>query len=128
MKKRSLILTFFALAGAIIAVVIFHFSFKEAKRNKQIDQEIEKLRQEAGKIQANNQELQEKIAYFKTSDFQEKVAKEKLNLQKPDEQVVIVKPSPSYEIVEQESPNSQELEVAQNIPNYKKWWNYLFKY
>lgn len=128
MKKRSLILAFFVLAGVMIAAVIFYFSFKEAKRNKQIDQEIEKLRQEAEKIRANNQGLQEKISYFKTPDFQEKVAKEKLNLQKPDEQVVIVKPSPSYEIVEQKSSNNQELEVAKDIPNYKKWWNYFFKY
>lgn len=128
MKKRSLILAFFVLAGVIIATVIFYFSFKEAKRNKQIDQEIEKLRQEAEKIRTNNQGLQEKISYFKTPDFQEKIAKEKLNLQKPDEQVVIVKPSPSYESVEQKSSNNQELEITQNIPNYKKWWNYFFKY
>ncbi len=128
MKIRPLILTFFILAGIAIVAVISCFSFKEKKRNNQIDQEIEKLRQEAGKIQANNRELQEKIAYFKTQDFQEKVAKEKLNLQKPDEQVVIVKPSPSYETGEQKPSDNQEPEAVQNIPNYKKWWNYFFKY
>lgn len=128
MKKRILLLTIFALFGIIIAASISVLSFKEAKRDSQINDEIEKLRQEADKIRTNNKELKEKISYYQTPEFQERVAKEKLNLQKPDEQVVIVKPSPYYDEIEKASNDGPEQKPEENMPNYKKWWSYFFKY
>ncbi len=112
----------------MIITAIAVLSFKEAKRNNQINDEIEKLRQEADKIRANNKELREKISYYQTPEFQERVAKEKLNLQKPDEQVVVVKPSPYYEEIEKNLNNNPGQKPEENISNYKKWWNYFFKY
>lgn len=127
MKKRTVLLTIFALFGIIITTTIAVLSFREAKRDNQINNEIEKLRQEAEKIRANNKELREKISYYQTSEFQERVAKEKLNLQKPDEQVVVVKPSPYYEEIEKNLNDVPEQKPEENMPNYKKWWNYFFK-
>lgn len=101
---------------------------KEAYRNKKIEQEIEALKQEAEKIRKENGALEEKIAYFETSEFQERVAKEKLNLQKPDEQVVVVKPGVKSEETESTQEIAQIDEMEQKTPNYQKWWNLFFKY
>lgn len=128
MKKVSFISLLIIILGISAIAAVSFVSYKEAKRNQQIDEEIEIMRQEAEKIKKNNENLKEKIAYFETPSFQESVAKEKLNLQKPDEQVVIVKPSEYYESREENSTNNQEEKAEENIPNYLKWWNQFFRY
>lgn len=128
MEKRSPIVY---LVGIIILVIIGYVSwsaFKEARRNNQIEKEIEELRQEAGKIQTDNQELKEKISYFETQDFQEKVAKEKLNLQKEDEQVVIIKTSPAKKEEVNLDLSAGSQVALDPRPNYQKWWDYFFQY
>lgn len=118
----------FFVFGLVLAGIISFFSYKEAKRNSQIAQEIDNIRQEAEKIRKNNQDLRKKISYFETPQFQEGVAKEKLNLQKPDEQVVIVRPSAYYEDKKEIPENEENKEESREIPNYLKWWNQFFKY
>ena len=130
MGKKSFFSILFVIIGIIAAGSISYFAVKENKRNKQIEGEIEILRQEAEKLRQNNQEMKERIVYFETSEFQEKVAKEKLNLQKDNENVAIIKPSPSFteNVVSQEKEEVLSGENNVQKQNYSKWWNYLFKY
>lgn len=128
MKKISFITVVISIIGLATIAAISWVSWKEAKRNKSIDQEIGALRQEAEKIQRNNRDLREKISYFETPEFQEKIAKEKLNLQKPEEQVVIVRPSLSLEDKKEASKSNDTDNESEGIPNYKKWWDQFFKY
>jgi len=125
---RSIILKISILAGAILAVFIIYISVKEIQRGWQIESEIEALRQEAEKIETGNHNLQEKISYFATQEFQERAAKEKLNLQKPNEKVAIVKPSVSREIIEENSADNIEEDKKEEITNYLKWYNQFFGY
>lgn len=99
----------------------------ENQRKRLIEKEIEGLKKEAEKIEKENRNLTEKIAYFETQDFREKEAKEKLNFQKEGESVAVIKPSPSQAIVENEKPPvvaSSESEIS----NGQKWWRYFFGY
>lgn len=129
MKKTSFFSILFAVAGLAVAGLISYSAFKETRRTKIINQEIEKLRLEAEKLRQNNKEMQEKIVYFETPEFQERIAKEKLNLQKEDENVTVVKPSPTArEKNVEESEKIKPMEKFSEQPNYKKWWNYFFKY
>lgn len=108
MKKRSFFSILFAIIGLVVAGWISYYAVKESKRSRQIENEIETLRQEAEKLRQNNQNMSEKIGYFDTAEFQEKIAKEKLNLQKEDENVAIIKPSPTLRISESEEETSQK--------------------
>lgn len=128
MKKISFITVVISIIGLAAIAAISYVSWKEAKRDKGIDQEIEALKQEAETIQSNNRDLREKISYFETPEFQEKIAKEKLNLQKPEEQVVIVKPSLSLEGKKEASKSNDTNNASEEIPNYKKWRDQFFKY
>lgn len=128
MKKISFISLLIILLGIGAIAAVSFVSYKEAKRNQQINGEIEAMRQEAEKIRKNNENLKEKISYFETPAFQEGVAKEKLNLQKPDEQVVMVKPSEYYESRGENVSDNQTEKAEEDIPNYLKWWNQFFKY
>lgn len=127
-KKISFVAAIFVL-GILVAGFVGYVATKEAFRNKKIEQEIEGLKQQAAQMRTENNRLQEKIAYFDTPEFKEKVAKEKLNLQKPDEQVVVIKPSPKRDVAEAqpvETAVAQEQEMQK--PNYQKWWDYFFTY
>lgn len=127
MKKKFSFVVIFFIAGIVLAATISTSAFREAYRNRKIQKEVEDLNAEAKHIQNENDLLRQRIAYLQTPEFQEKVAKEKLNLQKPDENLVIVKPGVQQE-QEKEENVQQETEVKQVLPNYVKWWNYFFKY
>lgn len=119
----------FSVFGLAVIIFVSFKAYKESERNKQIQKEIGAIRTEAEKIQKDNRELEEKIAYFQTPEFQEKVAKEKLNFQKADEEVVVIKSSPSSRA---EKAAGEEDEASETVrdsqANYLKWWRYFFKY
>lgn len=106
-----------------------YVTYKERVRVSSIEAEIDKLKGEAERVKGANIDLKEKIAYFETESFQEREAKDKLNLQKPGEQVVIIKENPygrSENAGPAGTPESQ-VDRQSSIPNYVKWWNYFFK-
>lgn len=130
MKKKNnikKIIIFFSFT--IIAFFVVYIATKEAYRSSKIEREVEALRNEAEEIKVENLELREKISYFETNDFQEKMAKERLNLQKKDEKVIIVKQNQIFD----KNKESEEDTVNTLIPekekeNYEKWWNQFFSY
>jgi len=129
MKKRSFFSILLTIIGLLVAGWISYYALKENKRSRQIESEIEILRQEAEKLRQNNQDMSEKIGYFDTQEFQEKTAKEKLNLQKEDENVAIIKPSPVLQNTDNSEEAFRQKEIsAPEAPNYQKWWDYFFKY
>lgn len=123
--KKTVLFFITIIIGISLTFLILYLASKEAERNNEIEKEIEAFKQEAEKIKRNNLELEEKISYFETPEYQEKIAKEKLNLQKEGENVVIVKPVPipkENEIQDKISEPAEEIK----LPVYKKWWNYFF--
>ncbi|EKE19246.1 MAG: hypothetical protein ACD_9C00073G0007 [uncultured bacterium] len=125
-KKFSFVIIFF-IAGIVLAVFILSNAVREAYRSRSIEKEVENLKKEAERIQSENKELAERIAYLETPEFQEKIAKEKLNLQKADENVVVVKQGAAKE----NQPSNEQITVQEDlreIPNYRKWWDFFFKY
>lgn len=127
MKKKFSFVVIFFIAGIILAGTISTSAFREAYRSRKIQKEVEDLKAQAQKVQSENEALSQRIAYFQTAEFQEKIAKEKLNLQRPDENVVVVKPT----MIEQPQVQGLQVEniaVEESIPNYMKWWNLFFKY
>jgi len=125
-KKFSFVVVFF-IAGIILAVFISVNAVREAYRSRTIEKEVESLKQEAQRVSAENDAMLERIAYFETPEFQEKIAKEKLNLQKPDENVVVVKRGIVQE-TKVDGAAEEPTQDQQDVPNYKKWWNFFFQY
>lgn len=128
-KSKSLWVKFVLVAGAVALIFIAVAIYREVAKKKEIQEKIEQLQQEAEKISRANALTQDKIAYLESRDYQEREAKDKLNLQSPDEQTVIIKPT----LVEKE--NKIETVDLSSVPpaapqtsNPIKWWNYFFKY
>lgn len=114
--------------GAVAMIFIALAIFRETRAKKQVQTEIEKLKAEAEKINKENILSQEKLEYLESKDYQEKEAKNKLNLQSPDEKVVIITPS----VIKNEEKKSESVPLdklkIQNKEKYLKWRDYFFKY
>lgn len=126
MKK---ILSYFSILAIIVVAGYFGKKiYSEHKRDLQIKKEIDALKSEAEKISRNNDDLKEKISFFESPEFQEWEAKKKLNFQRPEENVAMIKPSPSGRAMDASESADAAVEPAKNIPNWKRWWNYFFKH
>ncbi|KKU53237.1 MAG: hypothetical protein UY41_C0020G0002 [Candidatus Moranbacteria bacterium GW2011_GWE1_49_15] len=112
--------------GAAAAVYVVYVAGKEAYRSARIEKEIEALKMEAEKIRTDNGNLREKIAYLDTDEFREKVAKEKLNLKKEDEQVVEIRPVTAISEEEVLGASQGTTAPVEEEKNYMKWWRKFF--
>ena len=127
MKKKFSFAIIFFIAGIVLAIAISSSAVWEAYHGRKIETEVEKLKQEALRIQKENDSIEQRIGYYSTPQFVERVSKDKMNMQKSDENVVIVNQERAQQQQIAENQN-EETSVQQNIPNYMKWWNFFFKY
>lgn len=119
---------FFAI---IILGFLSYSAYKEFSKKKEVESEIEILRQQAEKIKQENMSLEERIAYLGSQDYQKIQAKDKLDLQDPQENVVIITQDLATPIDENQGSNikseNQNNYTAEKTSNFLKWWNYFFK-
>ncbi|MFH0852657.1 MAG: septum formation initiator family protein [bacterium] len=100
-----------------------------------IAREINDLKAEIAKTEKSNQEISAMIDYLGSQDFLEKQAREKLNMKREGEQVVIVEPAKeaattSFEFAAMGggggTQENAEIE-EQRESNFAKWWKYFFR-
>jgi hypothetical protein len=97
----------------------------EIDKRYSLEKEIRSLSAQIREIEASNTELANMIDYFSSISFQERELRQKLNLQRPGEHVVVL---PALNATNS-APQSQILPTgpASEEPNWKLWWNYFFK-
>lgn len=66
-----------------------------------------------------NDELKKKMAFTKSDYYREKIVREKLNMQRPGEVVVVLPES-----VDEEDKEEKSIAVGEE-PNWIKWWNVI---
>ena len=105
-----LILVF--LAVAFITIQLYW-------QKREVDSEIARLQAQADSLSTESQQLSELIQYLNTPEYKEKEAREKLNLKRPGEQVVVLP---------DESQNGGDVAGANLNPgsNPLKWFKYFF--
>lgn len=128
-SEKTRFIKFLLVLGLAVLAYVAYSASKVIYKKNQIQKEISALQEEASRIEKNNLDLKEKIAYFESRDFQEKEVRDKLSFQNPDENMVIVKPGLSGQTrAEASNVVEKKDDENENIPVYKKWWNYFFKY
>ncbi|MFA5925423.1 MAG: septum formation initiator family protein [Parcubacteria group bacterium] len=124
--SNKIISGLFFVAGLAVLVSIGISLGKETYKKRQVQKEIEGLQTQVKKLNQENGELNNLIAYFSTQEFQEKEAREKLNLQKENEQMVVLR---------KESENTDQKPATENdlsspkddtSPNWQKWLKFFF--
>lgn len=124
-SAKSIILNspFWLIAGIIILVLSLSAFLRVALQKMEIQGEIDKLKNEAERLETDNKDLAGYLDYFASESFKEREMRLKLNLQKPDERVIIIS--------REENKSKEKIPVpkgdkSQMISNIKKWWNYFF--
>lgn len=121
------IIRFLLIAVALGAIIMISLALtQETYRRYQIQKEIEDLRIQAEKKEKDNQKLSGMIEYFKTQDFQEKEAKEKLSVQKEGEKVLLVTGDRKNVDEIEEKPQASGNPQKDNRTNPRKWWDFFF--
>jgi cell division protein FtsB len=84
------------------------------------NQQIKTAEEKVLKLEEKNRELSEKYQYFQSKEFIEEEARNKLNMAKPGETIVVLPPNLS------EFMNHSRTKNEVSLPNWRKWWNLFF--
>ena len=111
----------FVLAGVLVVIFLGTNLGKEFYRKYQIQKEIDSLKEDISSLEENNYKLSQLIEYCETDEYKEAQARERFNLGKEGENlVVMIEPNSSDGEIKKKIDNHEKL------PNYGKWWNYFF--
>lgn len=113
-----------AVLFATIAVVVAASATRLSYKYYVIGQEIGKVNKEIAELTKEKQNLEQSLASFDDAGVLERQAREKLNLQKEGEHVVILLPSGETQMKQDES--TQKPPRAHEPSNPVKWWRYFF--
>ncbi|HHX58591.1 MAG TPA: septum formation initiator family protein [Candidatus Moranbacteria bacterium] len=130
LRKKNKFYLGYLLASVALLITLGLLGFKimeQAKKQKMIDDEIAALEQEVLKLNTENKELTELNNYFNTTEFKEKEAKDKLNLVKEGEQLVLVKgvtneKEDGLDFAEE----ARKAKIIMERSNAYWWWHYFF--
>lgn len=118
-------------------LVLGYFMFnvgQEMLKKQGIEAEISHLENEIGKLEKDKNDLNALLSYVQTDAFVEQEAREKLNLAKDGESLVLLPeadstgfgaPTPQEGIVDN---YSQSVETPVKKSNLVKWWQYFFEH
>ena len=136
-KKRIInskkdILNGFMLLGLGAAIIFVSIQiFDIFKRKYEIELEKQTLMKQVERIKQDTVSLEQIKDYISSAEYQEREAKQKLDLKKPGEEVVVITPGSVTANLSNEEliavlrdPNSQHRIPAQSNP--ERWWAFFF--
>jgi len=83
-------------------------------------QRIKVMEEKVLKLEEKKKDLYDKYQYYQTPEFIEEEARNKLNMAKPGETIVILSPKLD------ELLNRSKIQNGPPISNWRKWWNLFF--
>ena len=114
----------------ILAIYMFIVLATETSRNYNLRSKSDSLESQITQLEEQIQDLGYKITYYKTDSYRERLAREKLNVAAPGENVVIIKDDKRNNKNESNPLNSSILKTDEESlsekPNYQQWRIFLF--
>jgi cell division protein FtsB len=117
MKQKPIVrlIPLLALVGLCIAIISLASSLSSTTRRRGI---LETRQLELTRLQEKDKELEKRLQIAQSPEFIEREAREKLNLSKPGETVILIDQIPKM--------NGNTYIVDTNTPNWKQWWEIFF--
>jgi cell division protein FtsB len=109
------------ILASVVVVFILLALVQEMNRRWQVQREVASLEQEIRAMENKVVELEQINQYFRTPDYLERVAREKLNYHAPGEQVVLI----PDEVAESAVLNSEESS-QRPVAVWRRWWDIFF--
>lgn len=108
--------------AAVVVIFILISLAQEMNRRLQVQREVASLQQEVRDMEKAVIEMESLNQYFGTDDFQERMAREKLNFRAEGETVVLV-----TEDQQEEEPKIAGMRLEQGeMSTPQKWWHIFF--
>lgn len=110
-----------SIAGIVLVFILVSLA-QELNRRWQYQREVDHLKQEVFQSEQQLTELANLNTYFKTEEYKERLAREKLNYRAPGEKVILIP---------QDATQSTSAEVTADVttPEFsipRRWWNAFF--
>ena len=119
----------YVLVAILLLAVLLYITYRlsnQVYRQNQINIEIMNLQTEITRLNQENKDLNELTGYLQTDEFKEKEAKDKLNLIKEGERLVLVKEKELQLSQIGDMQEHNQTEVVVHYENYYWWWHYFF--
>jgi hypothetical protein len=111
------------IAGTL--VVIFAVAMvREGLKSREVRRQIKVLREAVVAEEERHKSLGELIGYLSSPTFQEREARLKLGLKKPDERVYLVPPGSDQQVIGDGDSGGGSAQEDLSIP--QRWWTYFF--
>lgn len=92
-SKSNLIFAIVLISGIVLAVGLLVFAnWKMGQKRADLLSQIDSLKQEIAELEKKNEDMKKGISQSTQEGYLEKEARERLNLKKPGEEVVVVVP------------------------------------
>ena len=118
-------------AGLVIVLYMLAILTSETGKNYQLRSKSDELEGQISQMQSQIEELGYKVTYYRTDAYQERLAREKLGLQKPGETVVIIKKDTAStqgdgngEVAQLDLKNDEQLQNSKS--HWQQWREFLF--
>ena len=125
LKKQNRITKVITITSVIILIILYYL-LAIIYKNYSINSQINNLKEQISQLKQNTIDQSNKILYYKTDAYAEKVLREKLGYQKEGEKVfALPRKDPEREKLIKEQQRYQENQ--DNRPNIVKWWSFFFE-
>ena len=115
------------LIGAALPLTMLGIGlWRETSGTFKVNKEIATLEQQASELQEKNENLKELVTYLESSTYQEKAAREQLNLQLPGEVAVALPGSLRSQVLSEADLSKSADEYVGAFANLNRWWDYFF--
>ena len=119
MKKDKLKEKLIKVGGIAFLIYIMFLVGKVIYQNIKFNGVEKDLQKEVEVLDAENTNLKNKILYYQTESYKERVMRERLGYQKPGEQVLVI-------TTPEEGQKKEDQAKKPKISNFQKWMNFLF--
>lgn len=115
----------FLIANVAVLLVVGMSTVRETYKGWTVDHEIKALEMKAQALEGRKMQLSELAAKMQESDYAEREARAKLNMQKPGEKVVILEGVAATQTTWQIDVVTAPPPPAVQMSNPERWWYYF---
>lgn len=124
-KKQKHTLKIFLVVSLVVFLLVFCGVISVLLKNKNEDNNINKLSQKAEEIRNKNKEIKTLINTYNTETNREAMARENLNVMMDGENVVVINDNKTE--VQISKKKTSVVKNNKTISNYNKWLNFFFE-
>ena len=125
-KTRSFVTQLVIVGGFIVFLYVFFALTTSVYKDYKLDTSIGKFEDEINLLAEKAQQKPKGVAYFQSSQYKDRYAKENLNLLNPGEHLIIIPQEEKVVKSEIVLVDTMDNSMVLKLPNRNQWWEYFF--